>query len=92
MACRVIRSADGTTLATMCGPRPRRKSCQQTGCTREGELLCDYPLTGAAEGRTCSRYICRMHSAKEHDIDPTKTGDRDLCLAHVAMTRAKRAG
>ena len=61
----------------MCGRSERPKPC--CICGRAGGKLCDYPLRGEKEGKTCDRSLCArcaVHSAS-HDID--------LCPSHAAL-------
>lgn len=69
MACDNIQRGDGTQVI-MCGPRKRRPPCKVTGCRAPATILCDFPLSGAAAGKTCSKALCRAHAVKQIDVTP----------------------
>jgi hypothetical protein len=79
MPCRPFKSADGKTWGIVCGPRTKRDTCQEPGCTREHVALCDFKL---ANGNTCDRRMCLDH---QYHIGP----NQDLCGPHY---RASQAG
>jgi hypothetical protein len=66
-----------TAPAVVCTRLPRRR-CQSCGTTRGAFVLCDFPLTGAKAGQTCSRVLCT--SCATH-VDP----DLDYCPAHARL-------
>ncbi len=67
----------------ICGRRESRQPCQSVGCDRPHVALCDFPLEGAAKGKTCDRKMCASHRGK---VGP----DRDYCPAHLALAKAKQ--
>lgn len=69
MGCDFIKLGDGTSVV-MCGPGrgSSRKRCTVTGCRAPATHLCDFPLQGAANGRTCSKSICRGHAMKQIEV------------------------
>lgn len=71
MACETIRYSDGMSV-TICNRRQRRsrKLCTVVGCRNPATILCDFPLAGEAEGRTCSKALCRAHAVKQVDVTP----------------------
>lgn len=81
MACNEIRRDGGGVVGFACTRGRSRARCQEPGCTREHDVLCDFPLTGAATGRTCDRKCCR---------GPAKSAgkDRNYCLAHARAEEA----
>lgn len=46
-------------------------------------FLCDFPLYGKAQGRTCSRPLCEAHRVRD--------GELDYCPTHARMVRGARA-
>jgi hypothetical protein len=66
-----------TAPAVVC-TRRRRPRCASCGTTRGAFVLCDYPLSGAKAGQTCSRVICQ--SCATH-VDP----DHDYCPPHARL-------
>jgi hypothetical protein len=75
--CDYIRSLDGST-AIACS-RNRRKPCSVPGCSSPATQLCDFPLKGAAEGRTCSRNLCQGHATTQPD-------GKEFCPPHHGRT------
>ena len=78
MPCR-IANLPGGGYAIVCSRGERPKPC--CICGRVGGKLCDYPLRGEKEGKTCYRPLCSkctVHSAP-HDID--------LCPSHAALAK-----
>lgn len=55
--------------------------CRETGCDREGSLLCDWPM---GRGKTCDLPLCPDHAREIGD-------DRHLCPIHHPMW-IKQAG
>lgn len=56
----------------------RRAFCVQ--CGRDADKLCDFPLTGAAKGRTCDRPVCSRCATR---VGP----NRDYCPAHARAAK-----
>jgi hypothetical protein len=73
MPCTPFRSQDGRISGFVCSRGRRSKSCK---CGRPSTLLCDQPLTGKKEGKTCDAPICRGCAT---EIGP----DRHLCPVHA---------
>lgn len=67
----------------ICTRGPRR-SCKAPGCGKAMAFLCDWPLHGAAAGKTCSFPMCPTHA---HQVGP----DVHYCPAHGARDRADKA-
>lgn len=72
MGCRK-RQIDGMTVI-VCARGDRRQACR---CGRPSTRLCDWPLRGKAEGRTCSAPLC--------DRCTSRRGEVDHCPAHAKM-------
>lgn len=70
MACHTV--VVNGFAAIVCGVRERRKKCSAAGCSRHGELLCDWKI---GDGKTCDKPICPGHALHVGD-------DKDLCLDH----------
>jgi len=59
VTCHPLRSADGKLSGFVCSRGQPREKCSV--CGRFGaELLCDYPLKGKHDGKTCDRLLCRQ--------------------------------
>lgn len=69
MPCKTLDLGNGD-FAIVCSrgrkPRARCEVCQD----REHTLLCDFPLSGAKAGKTCSRKLCARCAAKVGDLCP----------------------
>jgi len=76
--CRVITDSSGHAVGWVCS-RGRQASKPCVGCGRPSDLLCDYPLHGEKNGKTCDKPICRR-CAKHVGHN------RDFCPAHARMT------
>jgi hypothetical protein len=67
-------------FAIVCTRGQKKKPC--VVCGRPGEVLCDYPLSGAKTGAgqrpTCDRLICRRCAVR---IRP----DVDYCPTHARL-------
>jgi hypothetical protein len=85
MSCEIIRDKDGTIEMIVCqrGCRIANAKCQVPGCVNPHAALCDFPLTGAALGKTCDLKLCRAHAAKQPG------NDRDFCPVHAAVAEKK---
>ena len=58
MTCHRFRSADGRMTGFICWRGERQRLC--SACkSRPASLLCDFPLSGKKQGRTCDRPLCR---------------------------------
>ena len=57
MTCRPFRSSDGKISGFVCSRGERQRVCSVCKA-RPGVLLCDYPLTGKHQGKTCDRPLC----------------------------------
>jgi hypothetical protein len=55
--CVTIRDGAGKAIGIACTSRPRLR-CATAGCTGEGSVLCDYPITRRNRAGTCSRRVC----------------------------------
>lgn len=74
MTCRVIPLGGGGAAFVCSRGRAPRALC--SACKEhEHELLCDYPLTGARAGQTCSAKLCRRCARRVEG--------RDLCPPHA---------
>jgi hypothetical protein len=73
MTCEWVR-LPGLPGAMVCGPRPRRRTCQQPGCRAPALFQCDWPTPS---GGTCDRYLCAAHR-----VSPPGEGV-DFCPEHV---------
>lgn len=81
MKCEAIKLPGGGG-AIVCRGRTRAARCQIRQCRRSGEALCDYPLEGYQDGRTCDVRVCDLHR--------TQTGpDTDLCPYHARARAAE---
>ena len=79
MPCRPVDLGNGVT-AIVCSKGDRR-SCK---CGRRSTKLCDYPLRGKKQGRTCDAPLC--------DRCATSVGrDKDYCPAHVEISKREAA-
>jgi hypothetical protein len=81
MPCTPFRDAAGNIVGIACSRGRLAAPCQEPGCTSPHVALCDYPLEGAAKGRTCDRRMCVRH---RHRVGP----NRDYCSTHRAMSAA----
>lgn len=66
-----------------CSRGRRSEPCQEPGCTEVHVALCDWPLDGAAKGRTCDRRMCARHRNK---VGP----NRDYCGPHYREATARQ--
>jgi len=80
MGCEITRDAAGNLTTIVCSRGRRRAYCEEPGCRRDSERLCDYPLRGEKAGKTCDRKLCGGHARR---VGP----DRDYCPAHAAEVR-----
>lgn len=81
MTCRPFKAhafgaPNGTITGIICtrGPKPRCQCCERNVAT----LLCDFPLKGAKEGKTCDRRMCDRCA---QNAGP----DTDYCPAHARL-------
>jgi hypothetical protein len=74
MGCEIDR--DGDIVRVTCSRGQRSRPCTFPGCTKPGDLLCDFPV---GDGRTCDRRICRRHGTR---VGPNK----DYCITHPRET------
>jgi hypothetical protein len=80
MPCERIDLGEGrTAIACSRGRRPAKPCCS---CGRVSSLLCDYPLRGEKQGKTCDRALCAKCTWRP------RVGV-DYCPAHRAMTEAR---
>ena len=79
MPCNVVRG-DGFT-AIVCTRGRKSKPC--VVCGRPHAKLCDYPLTGEKQGKTCDRALCAQHTAH---VPP----DTDYCPTHARRIEAAK--
>jgi len=77
MTCKTVTIEKTKMIICSRGHRPIR--CK---CGKPGNLLCDYPITGGEQGRTCDKGICETHT--------TKIGDLDYCPVHAKMAAAEK--
>jgi hypothetical protein len=74
MPCKTIDLGNGDFAITCSRDRRSRAVCDVCK-DREHTLLCDFPLSGAKAGKTCSRKLCGRCAVK--------VGALDLCPAHA---------
>ena len=80
MGCDHVQLPDGG-FAIIC-TRGRRAPAPCSRCkARPHEVLCDWPLTGRAAGKTCSAKLCRACAVS--------AGDRDYCPPHAKLGAAQ---
>lgn len=77
MGCEPFDLGGGMT-GFICSRGGRRSKCQKPNCDGTTTALCDFPLSGAKAGKTCSRRMCARHQTK---VGP----DLDHCPTHAAM-------
>jgi len=75
--CERVDIGNGT-YAIVC-TRGHRQRCK---CGRPSTKLCDYPLSGAKAGKTCSRPMC--------DGCSTRVGSLDYCRPHAEASGTKQ--
>lgn len=80
MGCEVLVEAPGVTSIS-CGRRATAY-CNIEGHHAVAPFLCDFPLYGKAQGRTCSRPLCPSHRVRH--------GELDYCPVHARMVRGVR--
>jgi hypothetical protein len=66
--------------AVICTRGQRAKSCK--GCAGRADLLCDYPLRGKKEGKTCDAPICKRCAV----VQGEPADDRQYCPTHARIT------
>lgn len=76
MGCRII----GNMI--VCSRGVRAVPCETPGCHRPHNKLCDYPLSGPKQGKTCDRKMCERCAVP---VGP----NRDYCRAHEKMSRGE---
>jgi len=64
MGCGIFKGPGGETMI-LCSRGRRTPRCQIDGCREAGEHLCDFPLSGAKEGKTCDRRLCAKHRRQQ---------------------------
>ena len=79
MPCRYVHLPGGG-YAIVCGRGQHSKPCDI--CHRPGGKLCDYPLRGAKQSKTCDRSLC---AACAVHVEP----DTDYCPSHARMVEAE---
>lgn len=57
--------------------RNKPARCVVTGCQHGVERVCDFPLRGKMEGKTCGRGLCPEHARR--------VGDNDMCPSHANL-------
>lgn len=72
---------DGVTV-TVCSRGRRAKPC--VVCGARSTRLCDFPLKGRLEGKTCDAALCPRHAVRVGK-------DRDYCPAHHRATQGELA-
>jgi hypothetical protein len=70
-----MKLPDGT-VGIVCGSRARAARCQVAGCRQSHTALCDHPVEGDPNGRTCDVKLCDLHRTQ---IGP----GTDLCPDHA---------
>lgn len=90
MPCDPIRDADGQLVGIACDPWHTKVRCEVRGCGRTGDYLCDYPLAGAAAGRTCSRPVCAGHRVVRPEARPDILADGRSLPLHDASDVSRR--
>jgi len=72
-------------VAIICSRGGRRRYC--VVCGRLAGFLCDFPLAGKKNGRTCSRPLCER--CKRSQAPALSPGDSlDYCPTHDELARA----
>lgn len=74
MGCRTINIPGGFGIVCSRGAVPKCGSCRQYTHTK----LCDYPLIGEMQGRTCDMRLCERCAVS---VGPNK----DYCPAHARV-------
>jgi len=84
MPCRTVHLPGG--MAITCS-RERTKPCHH--CGRGATALCDFPLSGEKEGKTCDRPMCARHAHRQgvHTSGPHKGDSIDYCLTHHELAK-----
>ena len=77
MPCRTVSLPEGG-YAIICGRGSRPKPCSI--CGRPHRKLCDFPLTGEKDGKTCDRPLCERCA-----VHPDPAKDLDYCPAHARL-------
>jgi hypothetical protein len=71
------RFTNGDTTVIVCSRGTSKRRCQ---CGRVATILCDFPLSGAREGKTCDKPCC-------HACSVSRGKDHDYCRAHDEYAR-----
>lgn len=77
MVGRPIRDANGKVVGIACS-REEVRRCS-AGCGRRATRLCDFPLKGILEGKTCDRDLC--------DRCRTEINGKDYCAPHAKVLK-----
>lgn len=78
MTCKRIPLKDGVAIVCTRGPG-RGATCSIPGCSREHEVLCDYPVKVAGrKSPTCDKKLCRGHAVN-------RGPELDYCPAHAKL-------
>ena len=73
----------------ICCRSGRRPMCSVPGCNGPGQFQCDFPLAGKKRGKTCSKYLCRVHRVQQPIVVGLQTEALDYCPAHDAIAKGK---
>jgi len=76
MPCERLDIGEGRYAIVCSRGGQRTKPCAI--CGRPGGLLCDFPLTGEKQGKTCDRSICRNCAV-------SRGPEIDYCPTHARM-------
>lgn len=91
MGCDALHMGKGVAVI-VCSRGRSRKQCKH--CRRRpATKLCDFPLRGRKQGKTCDMGLCETCAVKQAHQAPfrgTLAGDTiDLCPAHDRIVRDK---
>jgi hypothetical protein len=78
MPCKMSHDDEGRVTAIVCSRGARPKACFD--CGRPSVALCDWPLVGPKDGKTCDKPMCS--GCRNHHAE---LGDIDYCRVHEKM-------
>jgi hypothetical protein len=73
MACEYILDKDGKVMGIICSRGSRAPKCKF--CGKVSAKLCDFPVHGSKQGKTCDAPMCDDHATSVGE-------DRDFCPDH----------
>ena len=60
MGCERFVGKDGS-VGFICSRGSKTRQCEVPGCYNRAQYLCDYPLSGKLEWKTCDKHLCSSH-------------------------------